>query len=103
MSGLAAAVSWDGAGCAAPLRALIDAGAHRAPDGVTTWVGPGAALARLHRLSLPGQTTSAEPAIERGGPNILVLDGRLDDPRPGDGEEDGGVGVGAGVRFGAEG
>ena len=78
MSGLAAAVSWDGADVTTALRALVDAGRHRAPDGVTRWDGPGAALARLHRLSLPGQSIAAQPALERGGPHALIFDGRLD-------------------------
>ena len=78
MSGVAAAVSWDGSDCASALNAMVDAGRGRAPDGVTSWTGPGAALARLHRLTLPGQSTSAQPALERGGPHVLVFDGRLD-------------------------
>jgi asparagine synthase (glutamine-hydrolysing) len=80
MSGLAAAVAWDGADVSTALERLVEAGMHRAPDGVTRWTGPGAALARLHRLSLPAQRQGAQPAVERGGPHVLVLDGRLDHP-----------------------
>jgi asparagine synthase (glutamine-hydrolysing) len=96
MSGLAAAVSWDGADCAAALTRLAAGGGHRAPDGVTTWSGAGAALARLHRLTLPGQSVANQPAAERGGPHVLVFDGRLDRPA----DEDARVALDAVVRFG---
>lgn len=101
MSGLAAAVSWDGADCLPALQALIAAGRHRAPDGVTTWTGPGAALARLHRLTLPGQSIAAQPALERGGPHALVFDGRLDEASGGN-RDDGDAALEAIVRFGSD-
>jgi asparagine synthase (glutamine-hydrolysing) len=100
MSGLAAAVSWDGSSGAVAFQALVDGGRRRAPDGVTTWSGQGAAMARLHRLALPGQSTAAQPAIERGGPHVLVLDGRLDQPAaPAD---DASAALDAVVRFGED-
>ncbi|HEX6463871.1 MAG TPA: asparagine synthase-related protein [Vicinamibacterales bacterium] len=79
MSGVAAAIRFDGG--PAPihdLRALIDAVPHRAPDGVGSWSGGGAALAKLHRLVLPGQHASAQPCVERDSSLVLVFDGRLD-------------------------
>ena len=79
MSGLAAAISWEGSDCAAALDALIEGGRHRAPDGVTTWIGAGAGLARLHRLVFHGQSTTAQPAVARDGGVIAVFDGRLDE------------------------
>ena len=79
MSGLAAAFRFDGGPAPQPqLAAMIGAAAIRAPDGVTTWVGPGAALARLHRFVLTEQTLDAQPAVERLGPHVAVVDGRLD-------------------------
>ena len=99
MSGLAAAVSWDGADCLPALQALIAAGRHRSPDGVTTWAGSGAALARLHRLTLPGQSVSAQPAVEREGPHVLVFDGRLDDAGGHGPDDDADVALDAVVRF----
>jgi len=86
MSGIAAAVRFDGG--PPPLDSLqrmIDAAPHRAPDGSTVWSGAGAALAKLHRLVLPGQRTSGQPAVERDGPHVAVFDGRLDAPA---GDED---------------
>lgn len=102
MSGIAAAVSWDGAECLPGLRALIASGRHRAPDGVTMWAGPGAALARLHRLTLPGQSISTQPALERGGAHALVFDGRLDQAGAPDRSDDADVALAAVVRFGAD-
>jgi asparagine synthase (glutamine-hydrolysing) len=81
MSGVAAAVRFDGG---PPLRreleAMVAAAPHRAPDGCGTWHGEGAALAKLHRLVLPGQQTAHQPFLERGGPHVTIVDGRLDDP-----------------------
>ena len=79
MSGLAAAVRFDGG--PPPLRALdlmVAAAPHRRPDGCTTWSGAGAALAKLHRLSLPEHDVSAQPAVDRGTGLVAVFDGRLD-------------------------
>src|SRR5438105_15686041 len=78
MSGLAAAISWDGADCSAALAALAAAGRHRAPDGITTWSVPGASLARLHRLVFEGQSIDAQPAVSRDCSHAVVFDGRLD-------------------------
>jgi asparagine synthase (glutamine-hydrolysing) len=81
MSGLAAAVRVDGG--PPPLRELelmIAAAPHRRPDGCTTWSGVGAALAKLHRLSLPEQSTSVQPAVDAAG-RVAVFDGRIDNRR----------------------
>jgi asparagine synthetase B (glutamine-hydrolysing) len=102
MSGLAAAVAWDGVDVSAALAAMIEAGRHRAPDGVTRWAGSGAALARLHRLSLPAQRIGAQPAVERGGPHVLVLDGRLDHQPTATPGDDADRALEIVVRFGAE-
>jgi asparagine synthase (glutamine-hydrolysing) len=80
MSGIAAAFRFDGG--PPPVRELqpmVAAAAHRAPDGCTAWHGPGAALAKLHRLVLPGQRTTDQPVLERNGPHVTIFDGRLDD------------------------
>lgn len=78
MSGIAAAVRFDGGPVPLDrLQAMIDSAPHRRPDGCTIWSGACAALAKLHRLSLPGQSTSAQPAIDRDG-RVAVFDGRLD-------------------------
>jgi asparagine synthase (glutamine-hydrolysing) len=102
MSGVAAAVSWDGADCLPALQTLVSAGRHRAPDGVTTWVGAGAALARLHRLTFPAQSIAAQPALERDGPHALVFDGRLDDADAPYRDDDAEIALAAVVRFGAD-
>lgn len=81
MSGVAAAVRFDGG--PAPLReleAMIGAAPHRAPDGCGTWHEAGAALSKLHRLVMPGQQTTHQPFLERDGPHVTIVDGRLDDP-----------------------
>lgn len=86
MSGVAAAVRFDGG--PAPLReldALIAAAPHRAPDGCGIWHEAGAALAKLHRLVMPGQQTTHQPFVERNGPHVTIVDGRLDDPLSTDG------------------
>jgi asparagine synthase (glutamine-hydrolysing) len=94
MSGLAAAVAWDGADVSAALDALVDSGRHRS--------GAGVALARLHRLSLPLQRVSAQPALERGGPHVLVLDGRLDRQSATRPLDDADAALEAVARFGAD-
>ena len=86
MSGVAAAVRFDGG--PAPLReleAMIAAAPHRAPDGCGTWHEAGAALTKLHRLVMPGQQTTDQPFVERDGPHVTVVDGRLDDQLAGAG------------------
>jgi asparagine synthase (glutamine-hydrolysing) len=78
MSGIAAAVRFDrGPVPIDRVQAMIAAAPHRRPDGCTVWRGDGAALAKLHRLSLPAQSTSAQPAIDCDGV-VGVFDGRLD-------------------------
>jgi asparagine synthase (glutamine-hydrolysing) len=79
MSGLAAVISWDGSDCGGALGKLIEGGRHRAPDGVTSWIGPGAGLARLHRFVFPGQSAATQPAVIRDGSVVVVFDGRLDE------------------------
>jgi asparagine synthase (glutamine-hydrolysing) len=113
MSGIAAAIRFDGG--PPPVRelhAMIAAAAHRAPDGYAIWNGGGAALAKLHRLVLPGQRASDQPVLERGGPHVTIFDGRLDDrsalaarlPRHPlrDDDDDGAYASAAVSRFGAE-
>jgi asparagine synthase (glutamine-hydrolysing) len=79
VSGIAAAIRFDGAPApAASLEPLIAAAPHRAPDGVTRWIGNGAALAKLHRLVLPGQHIDAQPFVHRDSSWVVVFDGRLD-------------------------
>jgi asparagine synthase (glutamine-hydrolysing) len=81
MSGLAAAVRFDGGPPPdAELDAMIAAAPHRRPDGCTTWRGAGAALAKLHRLSLPEQSVAAQPAVGASG-LVTIFDGRLDNRR----------------------
>src|SRR5436190_12677080 len=81
MSGLAAAVRLDGGPSPdLALDKMIAAAPHRRPDGCTSWRGPGAALAKLHRLSLPEQSVSAQPAIGASG-LVALFDGRLDNRR----------------------
>ena len=104
MSGVAAAVRFDGG--PAPLReleALVAAAPHRAPDGCGRWHEGGAALAKLHRLVMPGQQTAHQPFIERNGPHVTIMDGRLDvaDGVAG-GEDDAAVVSAAVARDGAE-
>jgi asparagine synthase (glutamine-hydrolysing) len=78
MSGLAAAVRFDGGPPPiSELDAMIAAAPHRSPDGCTIWRGAGAALAKLHRLSLPEQSVSAQPAVDASG-LVATFDGRLD-------------------------
>ena len=79
MSGLAAVIARDGSDPSTALASLVDAGRHRAPDGVTSWRGNGVALARLHRLVFHGQSIDAQPAVSADGTQALVFDGRLDD------------------------
>lgn len=105
MSGVAAAVRFDGG--PDPLReleAMIAAAPHRAPDGCGTWHDGGAALAKLHRLVMPGQQTAQQPFVERDGPHITIIDGRLDDPvQTAGGIEDDAAFVSAAVaRYGAD-
>jgi asparagine synthase (glutamine-hydrolysing) len=97
MSGLAAVIARDGHDPSTALASLVDAGQHRAPDGVTTWRANGAALARLHRLVFKGQSIDAQPAVSADGMQALVFDGRLDDrdalaarlsPRPAPDDDD---------------
>jgi len=79
VSGIAAVIRFDGG--PAPsilLEHLMSAATHRAVDGVTRWTGEGAALAKLHRLVLPGQRTSSQPFVDTDSSWIVVLDGRLD-------------------------
>src|SRR5262245_21622531 len=78
MSGIAAAIAFDGSDPGPALASLCAAGAHRAPDGVTMWTRAGAALARLHRITLDEQRLDGQPAVEPGGPHVAVFDGRLD-------------------------
>jgi asparagine synthase (glutamine-hydrolysing) len=79
VSGIAAAIRFDGAPApSARLDPLIAAAPHRAPDGVTRWTGVGAALAKLHRLVLPGQQIAAQPFVDRASSWVVVFDGRLD-------------------------
>ncbi len=78
MSGLAAAVRFDGGPAPiSELETMIAAAPHRRPDGCTIWRGAGAGLAKLHRLSLPEQSLSAQPAIDASG-LVAIFDGRLD-------------------------
>jgi asparagine synthetase B (glutamine-hydrolysing) len=78
MSGVAAAVRFDGGPAPiSELETMIAAAPHRRPDGCTIWRGAGAALAKLHRLSLPEQSLSAQPAIDPSG-LVAIFDGRLD-------------------------
>jgi asparagine synthase (glutamine-hydrolysing) len=83
MSGIAAVIRFDGGPPLDDLQRLVSAAPHRAPDGVGTWQGPGAALAKLHRVVLPGQRTADQPFAERDGPHVAILDGRLDGPGDG--------------------
>src|SRR5262249_25137262 len=78
---------------------MIAAAPHRALDGVGTWHASGAALAKLHRLVLPGQTTAAQPSVERDGPHVGVFDGRLDAASR---DDDGAAAVGLVARRGAD-
>jgi asparagine synthase (glutamine-hydrolysing) len=79
MSGVAAAIRFDdGPPPLDDLHALVAAVPHRAPDGVGTWFGDGAALAKLHRLVLPGQQPSSQPFVAREPSLVVVFDGRLD-------------------------
>ena len=79
MSGVAAAIRFDvGPPPLDDLHALVAAVPHRAPDGVGTWSGESAALAKLHRLVLPGQQPSSQPFVERESSLVVVFDGRLD-------------------------
>jgi asparagine synthase (glutamine-hydrolysing) len=79
VSGLAAAFRFDGGPAPSdPFEKLIAAAPHRAPDGVTRWAGAGAALAKLHRLVLPGQQTFAQPFVHHESSWVVVFDGRLD-------------------------
>src|SRR5262245_9987574 len=79
MSGVAAAICRDGSDCVPALSALIEGGRHRAPDGVTTWIGAGAGLARLHRFVFCAQSAAAQPAVGRDSGLVVVFDGRLDE------------------------
>lgn len=105
MSGVAAAVRFDGG--PAPrreLEAMIAAAPHRAPDGRSTWHDAGAALAKLHRLVMAGQHTTDQPLVERDGPHVTIVDGRLDDPltTAGGVEEDAALVSAAVARHGAD-
>jgi asparagine synthase (glutamine-hydrolysing) len=101
MSAVAAVVSWDGSDGAPLLQRLVEAGRHRAPDGVTSWTDGAASLAKLHRLALPGQSVSAQPAVERHGPHVVVFDGRLDRGGVAAPEDDVSIALDAVVRAGA--
>jgi len=78
MSGVAAAITFRGPAPLDDLHTLIAAAPHRAPDGTGTWLGDGAALAKLHRIVLPGQLTSSQPYVCRDASRVVIFDGRLD-------------------------
>lgn len=79
MSGLAAAICFDEAPLAdGLLSTMLEAAAHRGPDGRTTWYSRRAALGVLHFLTLPEQRVDAQPCVERTGSRVAVFDGRLD-------------------------
>ena len=77
MSGLCGIVSREGRPVdAGILRAMLDAGAHRGPDGARAWLGEGAALGHLALDTAPEDRLERQPLAESG--LVVSADARID-------------------------
>ncbi len=77
MSGICGIVSLGGAPVRAEaLRAMAEAAAHRAPDGLRCWTGAGAGLAHLALDVTPEDVRTCQPLVDGG--LVLVADARID-------------------------
>jgi asparagine synthase (glutamine-hydrolysing) len=77
VSGLCGIISLDGRPVdRTALQAMLDAGAHRGPDGAGTWFGEGAALGHLALHSTPEDRRVRQPLEEDG--IVVAADARID-------------------------
>jgi asparagine synthase (glutamine-hydrolysing) len=79
MSGICGIIRFDGSDAEIEgLDVMLRAGAHRGPDGRTSWTGEGAALGHLAFHLAASDRTESQPVHDPSGRFVIVADGRVD-------------------------